>query len=92
MSSDYSPERKSSANRALRYASLFAAVAFFFLAAWSALWMLSSYDMAFTQCAGNYALFAEVARCRQPALALVLCLVSLCVAVGILVASQKHTS
>jgi hypothetical protein len=58
-------------------------VAFAF-AAWCALWVFSSADLAFVPCHGNYSLFAPTFRCRQPPLAMVLCGASLLVAFGLI--------
>ena len=49
-------------------------------AAWCLLWVFSSSDMAFTECAGNYDLFSSNTRCRQPPIAGLLSLASLILA------------
>jgi len=53
-------------------------------AAWCALWVFSSADLAFVPCHGTYSLFAPTVRCRQPPLAMLLCGASLLVALGLL--------
>ena len=45
------------------------AAVLFLAALYCSLWVLSSSSMAFTECAGQYALFASNPRCRQPHLA-----------------------
>ena len=59
------------------------------LAAWSLLWVFSSYSMAFSECAGSFSLLAQNLRCRQPALAGLLCVGSLGVAVVLFVVGAK---
>ena len=41
-------------------------------ALYSALWVVSSTSLAFTACNGEYSLFAEAFRCRQPYIASIL--------------------
>ncbi|MCE5232074.1 MAG: hypothetical protein ABFC67_07580 [Mizugakiibacter sp.] len=59
---------------------LIAALTLLLVAAWSALWMLSSYSMAFADCQGSFSLFAEQFRCRQPQLTVILGVSSLLLA------------
>jgi len=48
-----------------------------FLASWwCLLWMFASADLAFLACDGNYSLFHEQFRCRQPNIAMILWFVS----------------
>ena len=61
-----------------------AVAAAFAFAAWCALWIFSSADLAFVPCHGTYSLFAPTFRCRQPPLAMVLCGASLLVAFSLL--------
>jgi hypothetical protein len=46
-------------------------------ALWCLLWVLSSFSMAFTECANAYELFASNPRCRQPSIAALLAVASL---------------
>lgn len=53
---------------------------------WCLLWVLSSSSMAFTECSGAYDLLSANVRCRQPAIAGLLALVSLlCAAIAVFV-------
>ncbi|MDR7272965.1 hypothetical protein J2X20_005650 [Pelomonas saccharophila] len=58
-------------------------------AAYCFLWIASSYSMAFTECGSNSSLFSENPRCRQPAIASLLCLASLVAAVAAAVGAWR---
>lgn len=68
-------------SRIRRLLYLIAALVLLLVAAWSALWILSSYSMAFADCQGSFSLFAERFRCRQPQLVVILGVSSLVLAV-----------
>lgn len=76
-------------NRVRRLLYLIAALLLLLVTAWSALWMLSSYSMAFADCQGSFSLFAERFRCRQPQLAVILGVSSLVLA-GLLLALRAR--
>jgi hypothetical protein len=61
----------------LRFLCYFLSAAFALFSLWCLLWVASSSSMAFTDCAGNYDLFAENPRCRQPHIAGLLAFASL---------------
>jgi putative flippase GtrA len=61
----------------IRYACYLLAVVLGLFAFWCLLWILSSYSMAFTECANAYELFASNPRCRQPLIAALLAIASL---------------
>ena len=56
--------------RAARVTCFAGGLAFLLLAGLSLLWSFSSMSLAFTTCSGEYSLFADLARCRQPHIAL----------------------
>jgi cell division protein FtsX len=58
-------------------------------ALWCLLWVLSSWDMAFTECADIYGLFSPNPRCRQPPLAGLLALACLIGAIGVAMAGRR---
>lgn len=55
----------------------------------SALLILSSSSLAFAECGGQYSLFAESARCRQPHVAAVLTAVLFAVSIASMYASGR---
>ena len=56
-----------------------------------ALWVWSSFDLAFSAC-GNFSLFAETFRCRQPYVALILTVVFLISAAAILAVARRRAN
>lgn len=60
-----------------RYAWYSLALMLLLVALWCLLWVVSSSSMAFTDCAGQYDLFAQNPRCRQPPVAGLLAIASL---------------
>ncbi|PND38716.1 hypothetical protein C1O66_15085 [Paucibacter aquatile] len=58
----------------LRYACYLFAILMAACSIWCLLWVVSSWSMAFSECAGAYGLFAENPRCRQPSMAALLAL------------------
>ena len=52
------------------------AVALFLLSWWALLWVFSSSSLASEFCDAKFSLFHELARCRQPNIALIIWLVS----------------
>lgn len=60
-----------------RYCCNSLAVMLVLFSLWCMLWIVSSFSMAFTECANAYELFALNPRCRQPAIAGLLAIASL---------------
>ena len=56
--------------RAARVICFVGGMAFLLLAGVGLLWSFSSMSLAFTACNGEYSLFADLAKCRQPYIAL----------------------
>jgi len=61
----------------VRYFCYSLAVVLVLFSIWCLLWIVSSFSMAFTECANEYELFASNARCRQPSIAGLLAIASL---------------
>lgn len=66
-----------------RYICYLLAVVLLIASAFCLLWVLSSSSMAFTECKGQYELFADNDRCRQPPLAALLALANLVGAIAL---------
>jgi hypothetical protein len=71
-----------------RFCYLLAMVLVLF-ALWCLLWVLSSFSMAFTECADAYELFASNPRCRQPPIAGLLAVASLLGAVVAILVGRR---
>ena len=69
--------------------SLFASISFLLLAAWFGMWMLSSASLASGSCENNFSFFHEDFRCRQPFLAAIGFVISLCVSIFLCFLSIK---
>ena len=61
----------------IRYFCNSLAVVLVLFSCWCLLWIVSSYSMAFTECANAYELLASNPRCRQPSIAGLLAIASL---------------
>jgi hypothetical protein len=71
-----------------RFCYLLAMVLVLF-ALWCLLWILSSFSMAFTECANAHELFASNPRCRQPSIAGLLAVASLLGAVVAILVGRR---
>lgn len=67
--------------KSFRIISIAAAVIFVFGGAYCVLWMFASADLAWSYCNGDYSLFANTFRCRQPYIAMILAVVQFGLAV-----------
>lgn len=63
--------------KVIRYFCYLLSVVLVLFAFWCLLWIVSSFSMAFVECANAYELFASNSRCRQPSIAGLLAIASL---------------
>jgi hypothetical protein len=75
--------------KALRLACLVGGGCLMLVACWALLWIFSSYSLAFVACDGQFSMFAENARCRQPQLAMLLLCFSVGGAIGLAILARR---